>query len=154
MAPHPPFIFERDGRPRRPAMMFRLADGPGFGGTQQEYVAQYSAQVEYMLRRTLGLIDSLLERPGPAPVIIVHGDHGPEAVVPPHGLDNEATRNRMAILSAYYLPDGPSDRLYPTITPVNGARLVARYFGAELPLLDDRSFFAYWPKPYQFFEIP
>ena len=30
-----------------------------------------------MTRRILDAIDAILQRPGPAPVIVIHGDHGP-----------------------------------------------------------------------------
>ena len=50
----------------------------------------------------------------------------------------------------HLLPDGNAG-LYPTITPVNAARLLAsRYLGADLPMLPDDSFFSTWNRPYDF----
>ena len=50
-------------------------------------------------------------------------------------------RERMEIFAAYYFPDGGAG-LYPAMTPVNGARLLAnQYLGADLPLLPDRALF-------------
>jgi hypothetical protein len=59
----------------------------------------------------------------------------------------------MAIFAAYLLPEAGA-ALYPTISPVNGARLVAnRYLGIRLPLLPDRAFFSTWEKPYDLIPI-
>jgi len=50
----------------------------------------------------------------------------------------------MPILNAYALPGvDPAQALYPSISPVNSFRVVLnRYFGTDLPLLEDRSYFA------------
>jgi hypothetical protein len=48
----------------------------------------------------------------------------------------------MTILNANYFFDHNYTALYPGITPVNTFRVILNiYFGASLPLLDDRSFF-------------
>ena len=62
-------------------------------------------------------------------------------------------RERMGIFAAYYFPDsGPA--LYPAISPVNGARVLAtRYLGLQLPPLADKSFFSTWAAPYEFIPV-
>ncbi len=91
----------------------------------------YPAEVQYINRRVLKLVDLILARPGPAPIIIIQGDHG------------MTFERRMPILNAYYLPNGGAADLYPTITPVNSFRLIFnRYFDAQDPLLEDRSFYS------------
>jgi hypothetical protein len=46
------------------------------------------------------------------------------------------------ILSAYYLPEGGDVKLYPAISPVNSFRVVLNYyFGTDLPLLPDETYF-------------
>jgi hypothetical protein len=43
------------------------------------------------------------------------------------------------IMNAYYLPDGGSELLYDSISPVNSFRVILnRYFGMNMDLLDDR----------------
>jgi hypothetical protein len=62
-------------------------------------------------------------------------------------------RERMSIFAAYLFPDGPV--VPDTITPVNGARLLAtHYLGLNLPPLPDRTMFSTWNHPYQFIDIP
>jgi hypothetical protein len=153
LAPHPPFIFTREGRPRRDPWLFTIGDGLAYGGSHAQYVSGYANQAEYILRRTIDVIDTLLRRPGPAPVIVVHGDHGPDSVTRWQTTRDVVVRDRMAIFAAYHFPDGPAD-LSPALSPVNGARLVARYLGAELPMLGDTSFFADWSRPYTFLRVP
>ena len=152
IAPHPPFVFAKDGSARRSQRPYSLADWRGFGGSREEYVTGYGDQAEFILRRTVEVIDQLLKRPGPAPIIVVHGDHGPGSMIRWDGPDPAAMRERMGIFAAYYYPDGNAD-LYPTITPVNGARVLARNFGVGLKKIRDESFFADWDRPYEFVPV-
>jgi hypothetical protein len=78
-------------------------------------------------------------------VIIIQGDHGPAQ------LEKE---NRMGILNAYYFPN-KKDALYATITPVNTFRVVFNtFFGTNLELLTDTSYYSKYSKPYGFETIP
>jgi hypothetical protein len=55
---------------------------------------------------------------------------------------NSCLWERTSILNAYYLPGDGKNKLYPSISPVNSFRIVLNtYFGAELPLLPDRTYF-------------
>ena len=48
---------------------------------------------------------------------------------------------KYGILNAWYVPDGPALELPPTISSVNTFRILFnREFGADLPLLEDRSY--------------
>jgi hypothetical protein len=80
------------------------------------------------------------------PIIIIQSDHGT-------GVSSPA--DRMHNLGLYYLPDGGQAWLYPRITPVNSFRIILNhYFGAELPLLEDRSFFSTYGAPFDYQAIP
>ena len=60
----------------------------------------------------------------------------------------------MSILNAYYFSDQKYDKLYPEITPVNTFRVIFdQYFGADLPLLEDKNYFSLWNTPYEFIEV-
>jgi hypothetical protein len=60
----------------------------------------------------------------------------------------------MTILNAYYFPDKQYQGLHDRITPVNSFRVVLNtFFGAQIPLLEDRSFFSTWAEPYQFIDV-
>ena len=55
---------------------------------------------------------------------------------------------------ASHLPDGGDVLLYPTITPVNTFRIVLKhYFNADLPLLEDKSFYSTYDRPFRFFDV-
>ncbi|MBM3817416.1 MAG: hypothetical protein FJW14_00165 [Acidimicrobiia bacterium] len=141
LAPHPPFVFARDGTPlRHPRAEFRDA---------------YGQQSQYALTRTLAVVDALLARPGRPPAIVVHADHGPARDILDRINDQGiGIQERMEIFAAYYFP-GASPGFYPGMTPVNGARLLAReYLGADLPPLPDRVMFSPLDRPYDFVPVP
>jgi len=154
VAPHPPFLFDAQGLPRRPPWPFGFEDGNHYRGSRAEYIEGYRDQVEFIASRVIPWLEVILARPGPPPVVIIHGDHGPGADL--HWEDPEATdmAERMSIFAAYGMP-GRLESLYPTLTPLNGARaLASAYFGAALPTLEDRSWFSTWSRPYDFIALP
>jgi hypothetical protein len=155
ISPHPPFLFGPDGSSREPgATMFGFQDGDHYRGPRSEYVSGYRDQVRFVTGRLTALVQQLLERPGPAPVIVLHGDHGPGSML--HWEDARATSmsERMSIFAAYYFPDdGPP--LYATISPVNGVRaLASRYLGVNVPFLPEKTSFSTWNQPYHFISVP
>jgi hypothetical protein len=155
IAPHPPFVFEANGSPRQPAgRFFGFHDGDHYRGPKGEYFTGYRDQVQFVAARLRRIVESLLNRPGPPPVIVLHGDHGPGLALRWEDARGTRTDERMGIFAAYLFPDGPD--LYPTITPINGARALARqYLGLDTALpLPDRSFFSTWLRPYQFVAVP
>jgi hypothetical protein len=155
LVPHPPFVFNARGESRpqpRPAT-FRFQDGNHFKGSRSEYVSGYREQALFVARQLSLLVDSLLDGTQPAPVIVIHGDHGPGSKLQWERPDATDMHERMDIFAAYHLPDDAAG-LYPTMTPINGARILAKYFGVEMPLLEDMSFFSRWSRPYEFIQIP
>jgi hypothetical protein len=100
------------------------------------------------------VIDAILSRPGPRPVIVLHGDHGPGSTLQEDSTAGTNLSERMGILSAYYFPDGQAP-FYASMTPVNGARLLANtFFGTDLPPLPDLSWFSTSHHPYDFTAVP
>jgi hypothetical protein len=99
----------------------------------------YLNQLMYANAQIEKIIDSILARPGPPPLIIVQGDHGAWEL----GKNiNENMQMRMSILNAYYLPKGGATKLYNSITPVNTFRIIFNnYFGGKYPLLPDKSYY-------------
>lgn len=141
ISPHPPFVFDPDGNPTYP---------PDFWNEQRMYpydlyARGYTNQLTYLNRKVLQAIDTLLAESDTPPIIILQGDHGPWM---------QPKDRRMWILNAYYLP-GNTDKLYPTITPVNTFRLVFdTYFGGKYDMLEDASYFSPVPNLYDFTEMP
>lgn len=155
LSPHPPFVLAPDGR-FEPVLggPVIFSDGDGFAGSPSQYVAGYRRQAQYVASRLREIVDRVLSKPGPPPVVVVHGDHGPGSML--HWNDPKATnmRERLGIFAAYHFPGSPDAELYPTITPVNAARVLSnRYLGADLPMLPDRSYFSTWARPFDLIPV-
>ena len=126
--PHLPYTFGPNG------------EVPAFQGknaTHEEIGAAYVDQVKFVNKEILNVIDTLIQDSKAPPVIIVQGDHGPLPDL------TEEPLQRLPILNAYYLPGMQMDQLlYPSISPVNSFRVVLdSYFGQDLPILEDKSYF-------------
>ncbi|MDR3577309.1 MAG: hypothetical protein P4L50_25895 [Anaerolineaceae bacterium] len=107
-------------------------------------VVGYTNQVQYLNKRIIPIIQDILANSKTPPVIVIQADHG--WVNDPKRVD---------ILNAYYLPNGGNKQIYPTITPVNTFRIIFNtYFGANLPLLKDESFYSPALKQFDFSLVP
>jgi hypothetical protein len=155
ISPHPPFVFAPDGRPRANAThVFGLMDGSHFHGSRAEYVAGYRDQAQFVANRVLSIIDAIMSRPGPRPVIILHGDHGPGSMWNWDDVGSANTRERLGIFSAYRFPKADPPVLYRNLSPVNGLRIMAnRRLGTSLPILPERSFASTWRHPFQWVPV-
>lgn len=156
MAPHPPFVFGPDGEPVEPEYLFTLVDADRLHGGQDravgDYIVRYREQLSFLNKKLLRAIDAIRDRSPEPPVIIVQGDHGSRAYASLDRPEACYLKENLAILSAYHLPGAAPGLVYPAISPVNTFRLVfARYLGAELELLEDRSSWCTWRQPYSFF---
>jgi hypothetical protein len=152
VAPHPPFVFGPGGVPIEDrARLFAFHDGKEHFGSDDEYATGYRNQADYIATQALTAVDAILSSPGPSPVIVIQGDHGPGSISQWESLRGERGRDRLAILAAYRLPGSDPDAIPDHITPVNGLRLVAnRYLGTDLPALPDTSYASTWDQPYRF----
>jgi len=131
VAPHWPHVFGPDGQPVH---------------AHPDSVTGYRDQVVFINNRILPILKSLIENSNTPPVIIIQGDHG--AVI-------EDPQRRMSILNAYFFPDGGTQTLYESISPVNSFRAVFNaHFGGALPLLPDESFYSRYDTPYEFELVP
>lgn len=127
LIPHYPFVFDANGE---------VVTDPGFysgdkgGPINKDYLRQgYVNEVEFIDRQMADIMKKILDQSTTPPIIIIHGDHGLRG------------DNRYKILNAYYLPGDGSQRLYPSITPVNSFRLIFDiYYGTQYGLLDDVSY--------------
>jgi hypothetical protein len=100
------------------------------------------------------VVDTILSRATRPTIIILQADHGPGLHLDWDNIDNTYHKERFSILNAYLLPNGGAADLYDEITPVNTFRVTLnRYFGTELELLPDRSYFSTWERPYQFYDV-
>ncbi len=158
LAPHPPFVFDRDGGPRNPASRFGFADGSHWRAVNKAgpdaYRTAYADQAVYVLRRLGEAVDGILAGSPRPPLIIIQGDHGPGS-----GLfweDAAATdqAERFGIWNAWYIPDGLALGLEPAGTPVNTfVRLFNGLFGTRLAVLPDQRWFATSSHPFAFVPV-
>ena len=143
LLPHPPFVFGPNGEPVQSESL-----APG-ATTIWEDKSKYLNQVKFANKKTIEVIDKILQESAIPPIIILQGDHGtPRSVLPDDAQDwdsdkrfEEGIRNRMSILNAYHLPDGGTELIYDGITPVNSFRLIFNsYFGTDYELLEDKMY--------------
>jgi hypothetical protein len=154
IAPHPPFVFGPSGEAVQHTLPYELSDGSAFDGTPEEYISSYRNQTQYINKLVLQAIDGILANSAKPPVIIIQGDHGPGAYLQWSSVDGSNTSERMAILNAYYFPDGDYGELYPSISPVNSFRVVLnKYFGVKMDLLPDHHFFSTYSDPAHYINV-
>ena len=154
IAPHPPFVFGKDGEKVAPTGAYSLEDGDTFGGSQEAYILGYRDQATFLNKQLEQTLSRIIARSDPAPIIILQGDHGPGAHLVWEAPDRSPMHERMTILNAYYFPGEGSKLLYPSITPVNSFRaLFDGYFGAGYSLLPDESYFSTISRPYDFVRV-
>lgn len=125
--PHGPSIFDRNGDTLE--VVEKWNDPP------EQLRRTHAEQVEFANTKLKAVIEAILAKSNPEPIIIIQGDHenGGGAIYPFVSGTN--------ILNAYYLPDGGNELLYEDISPVNTFRIVFNYyFGANFELLEDKSY--------------
>ena len=150
LPPHPPFTFDREGRPVEVEYRFSLRDGSHFPGTEKEYLRGYIEQVQFLNNELLTLIEEIKDN-SPNPIIIIQADHGPGSQLDWKDMSATNIQERMSILNAIYFYDENYEQLHSAITPVNTFRVIFnQYFEAEINPLKDKSFFSTWERPYDF----
>jgi hypothetical protein len=158
LSPHPPFVFGPHGEAVQKSNPSTLVDGNYYHSQNparvREYVEGYRGQVEYIDRAVLKTVDEILRRSEPTPVIVLQGDHGPGSRA---NLDDPRLTylpERMSILYGVLMPDRDYRGWYDSITPVNTYRLVFdKLFGVTSTRLPDRSYFATFNMPYQYYDV-
>ena len=127
-----------------------MSDDRGLPG-DEEATRGYLDQISCTNRKVSALVDTILTRSRRPSVILLQSDHG-------HGrigripalkyVKPDQVKERMASFAAYLLPGLEAERITDSITPVNVMRLVlAHYFGADLPLLEDASYWSTEARP-------
>jgi len=158
MIPHPPFVFGPDGEEINPDYPYSLHDASSLirerGLTRDQYVDGYRDQLVFANGKLQSALEAILSRSAEPPLIILQADHGPGSLLDWEHSDSTYLKERMSILNAYYLPDSGDSQLYEEITPVNTFRVVLNsYFGTDLELLRDESYFSTWSHPYAFINV-
>jgi hypothetical protein len=147
VAPHPPFVFGRNGEEMDPEYQFVLHDGSHLVGnrgfTQEDYVQGYREQLLFINTKVTAAVDAILSRSDRPAIIVLQGDHGPGSMLDWQSAERSNLEERFSILNAYYLPGDREEGLYDQITPVNTFRFIFNsYFGTEYARLEDKSYFS------------
>ena len=101
------------------------------------------------------MIDSIQSRTNHPAIIIIQADHGDRSTSYTRDPDPDGLRVPFAILNTYYWPDQNYNSLYETISPVNSFRVVLNnFFGTNMPLLPDESYYYRYPQKHLFFKAP
>jgi hypothetical protein len=141
MVPHPPFVF---------------------GSQDEEALAVYNSliydrnrylnQLIQVTGKLMETIDAILAASDPSPIIVLQSDTGPWVYRPKeiNRTDPIAMNERMKILNAFHLPGGRAEQLSESATPVNTFRRIFNaYFGTDLEILDDRSYYSHLPPEFK-----
>ncbi len=142
LLPHAPLVLDSDCTVRDEDTFSNW--GSSGGELRQARRNRYTDQVQCVNDLVVAAIDSFIAV-HPDAVVMITADHGPgsllDATLSYDQQSSEVLEERMPILGAYRVPGCP-DQPYQSITPVNGARLVANCAaGSSLALLPDRN---YW----------
>ena len=157
LAPHPPFVFDENGNPITPNGVIRGLDGSHYFKEypdKEEYKIKYKNQIIFINEKVKEMINGILKKSDSPPIIILQSDHGPGSMTDWEHPEKTNMKERMSILNAYYLPSEGKKLLYESITPVNTFRVIFNYFfNANFKLLEDKSYFSTWSRPYEFIDV-
>ena len=153
LSPHAPFVFGPNGEIKQPKKIIP-------GNFTLEDKNDYVEQIQFINKKTIETIDTILLESTSPPIIILQGDHGTRSLFTEpssnwhHNPSDAAIQERMSILNAYYLPDQNNELIYDGITPVNSFRLILNeYFNGDFELLDDKNYFSDYGYPYNFTDV-
>ncbi|MFQ5872425.1 MAG: hypothetical protein ACE5JL_01290 [Dehalococcoidia bacterium] len=159
VAPHPPFVFGPNGEELNPRISY-IEQGDGdhlirTGGiTRGEYIRRYRDQLKFINEKLVETIDRIVENSPRRPIIILQADHGPGSLLVQESVERTYLKERLTILNALLLPGVEGSELYDGISPVNTFRIIFNlYFGTQYELLEDRSYFSAWTRPYEFIDV-
>lgn len=154
IAPHPPFVFDRNGNAVTPDYAFTLADNRELIRPPSAYQRAYLEQIMFVNAQILEAVDSILDQSGTPPIIIIQGDHGPGIFLDAQTSSPPCFDERFSILNAYYLPGVDPAAIPPDITPVNTFRLILNhYFSTDLALLPNHQYFSPVQEVHQFEDV-
>ena len=154
MLPHPPWIFGPNGEEVTPGKPLLITDNPEFRDSGWEPKAQYIQQVQFANKKTIEVVENILEY-NENSIIIIQGDHGTAWDTNWMEPAKEDVWQRLRNFNAIYFPDEEKrDQLKDDRTLVNTFRTVFNsYFGSDYEMLEDRMYWGWNKKPYYFEEV-
>lgn len=157
LAPHPPFVFDSEGRPVRQSSTFSYADGSDYmslGGTPQGYMDGYVGQTQYINKKILQILRRIILNSAIKPIIIIAGDHGSKLGLDQASLEKTDLKECFGNLQAFYGPKEFLATISDDSTPVNFFRKLLRsVFHEDVQDLPNRNYYSPFPRPYKFTEV-
>ena len=154
MLPHPPWIFGPNGEEITPGKPLLITDNPEFRDSGWEPKRQYIQQVQFANKKTIEVVENILENNSNA-IIIIQGDHGTAWETNWMEPSKEDAWQRLRNFDAIYFPDKDKrDLLLDDRTLVNTFRTVFNaYYESNYELLEDKMYWGWNAKPYYFEEM-
>lgn len=141
VAPHPPFVFDKNGMAITPEYEFSFADGHGYPGTDSQYKKQYTDQIQHINTLIKAAVTSILERSEIPPIILLQADHGPRMLQENRYAEKVCLDERFSIFAAYHLPGIDQNSIINDLTTINIFRIILNeYFSTELEMLDNHAY--------------
>jgi len=160
LAPHPPFDLNRDGSVRE-TKATGFPDGDHWSPTlapedrAQQYREGYLEKLRYANSRIVDLARAIIDRADGPVVIVLHGDHGGGMHLAHDDYATTCAKERFSTFLAVY-SDIPAVResVSEDFNIVNLYRgILSGVFDAEMPPLEDHSYFAPWNDPTGLVEV-
>jgi hypothetical protein len=156
LCPHPPFLFDRNGKRTSQSENLQaldLADKGNFEESRQKFNKAYIEQLLFVNQEMERVIDQILANSKRPPIIVIQADHGPGWGLGWGASRKLDTKEAFGIFFACYLP-GKSAAPPDNISPVNIFRFILnRYFEGHLDILANENYYSNWSKPYRFIRI-
>ncbi|MDX2474394.1 MAG: hypothetical protein QNL91_11860 [Candidatus Krumholzibacteria bacterium] len=158
LAPHPPFVFGRQGEALRSRAKFGFGDGDHWlnihGRDDHSYRQRYGDQAVWVMARLAAAVDGIIASSARPKVIIIQGDHGPGSGLKWERPLETDHNERFGIFNAWYASDGRTLPLYEGMTALNTFPVLFNaYMGTHLPSLPDKHWFARMSEPYIYFPV-
>ena len=133
LSPHPPWVFDSDGKPPLQIIESESAD---FEKSQSAYIKE----MEFIDKKIIENVRKIISESDNQPIIVILGDHG-SRIVGDEYTDNEKKVVNYGNLMALYLPYDVETSYYKT-TPVNIFRLIFNsYFNGNYEILENKVYY-------------
>ncbi|TFH31878.1 MAG: hypothetical protein E4G99_13440 [Anaerolineales bacterium] len=140
LSPHGPMIFGADGEEIQNSGSFTLDVPVELPGGSNSVL--YLDQLTFVSKKVIETIETIMKESEGAAIIILQSDHGPGGGLIWDAPTEDALRDKMAVLNAYYVPSDCRQDLYPSISPVNSFRVILNCLtDSSYEILENETYF-------------
>lgn len=160
MIPHKPYIYDENGHYPKKGKKFSGVQVESYHPELQDKLRKYFAQMTYLHKVILNIIDHIKENSEEPPIIIVQGDHGIRHMVLQRekegrtDIPQDIFPELFSVLNVYHFPGFDYSQLDDDISPVNTFRVIFNhYFKTDFAILPNRHFFSFPDNQRDFQEV-